>query len=123
MKSILVIEDNQEILENTAEILELAAYKVYTASNGKAGIEIALENIPDLIICDVKMPVLDGFGTLQEISKIPKLQKIPFIFLSAKTEQKEIKEGILSGADDYLLKPFDEADLIKAIEAKINKSR
>ena len=88
MLRVLLIEDNDEIRENTAEILELANYKVDTAPNGKIGVEKALENAPDLIICDVMMPVLDGYGVLHLIQKNENLKTIPFIFLTAKSEKK-----------------------------------
>ena len=92
MKKILLIEDNQGIRENTAEILELANYQVFTAENGKTGIETALKEIPDLIICDIMMPVLDGYGVLHLLHKNTSLQNIPFIFLSAKSERPDIRK-------------------------------
>src|SRR6476660_9577251 len=102
MKKILVIEDNQAILENTAEILELSKYEVYTASNGLLGVEQALTAKPDLILCDIMMPGLDGYGVLQLIQENPELKHIPFIFLTARTERRDIRKGIDSGADDYI---------------------
>lgn len=121
MKKILLIEDNQNIRENTAEILELANYKVYTAENGKVGVETALECKPDLIICDIMMPVLDGYGVLHLIHKNPSLQNTPFIFLTAKTERADIRRGMELGADDYLTKPFMETELLTAIESRLRK--
>lgn len=121
MKKILLIEDNQSIRENTAEILELANYKVYTAENGKVGVEAALEHKPDLIICDIMMPVLDGYGVLHLIHKNPGLQNTPFIFLTAKTERADIRRGMELGADDYLTKPFMETELLTAIESRLRK--
>ncbi|MDP4285189.1 MAG: response regulator [Bacteroidota bacterium] len=121
MKKILLIEDNQNIRDNTAEILELANYKVFTAENGKAGIEIALEKKPDLIICDIMMPVLDGYGVLHLIQKNPNLQNIPFIFLTAKTEMMELRKGMELGADDYLTKPFKGTELLTAVEGRLKK--
>jgi len=121
MKKILLIEDNQGIRENTAEILELANYKVYTAENGKLGVEAALQHQPDLIICDIMMPVLDGYGVLHLLHKNPGLQNTPFIFLTAKTERADIRRGMELGADDYLTKPFMETELLTAIESRLRK--
>jgi CRP/FNR family transcriptional regulator, cyclic AMP receptor protein len=122
MKKILLIEDNQAIRENTAEILELANYQVFTAENGKAGIETAMKEIPDLIICDIMMPVLDGYGVLHLLHKNTALQNIPFIFLSAKSERPDIRKGMEMGADDYIPKPFDETELLNAVESRLRKT-
>lgn len=119
---ILLIEDNQEVRENTAEILELSNYSVLTADNGKTGVELALKEIPDLIICDIMMPVLDGYGVLHLISKHDETAGIPFIFLSAKSEKFDFRKGMELGADDYLTKPFDEHDLLKAVDMRLKKS-
>jgi len=121
-KTILIIEDNEEILENTAEILELANYRVLTALNGKEGVERALATQPDLIICDIMMPVLDGYGVIHLLNKNPKLQNIPFIFLSARSERSDVRKGMELGADDYITKPFSEAELLTAIESRLRKS-
>ena len=122
MKKILVIEDNREIRENTAEILELSHYNVVTASNGREGVEVALEQKPDLILCDIMMPELDGYGVLHIVQKNPELQRTPFIFLSAKTENAEVRKGMSLGADDYIPKPFDPVDLLTAIESRLKKA-
>lgn len=121
MNTILLIEDNLEIRENTAEILELANYRVITAENGKLGIEKALEDIPDLIICDIMMPVLDGYGVLHLMNKNEKLKDIPFVFLTAKTERQDFRKGMEMGADDYITKPFTELELLNAIEQRLRK--
>lgn len=121
MKKILLIEDNPEVRENTAEILSLANYEVHTAENGKVGVEMATREKPDLIICDIMMPELDGYGVLHILSKKPETASIPFIFLTAKTEKTDIRKGMTLGADDYLTKPFDDTDLLNAIEARLNK--
>lgn len=118
---ILLIEDNTEIRENTAEILELANYKVTTAANGKEGVESALNDTPDIIICDVMMPVLDGYGVLHLIHKNEKLAQIPFIFLTAKTERSDFRKGMEMGADDYVTKPFSDIELLNAIESRLKK--
>lgn len=122
MNSILVIEDNENIRENTAEILELAGYKVYTAENGKKGVEIALKEIPSVIVCDIMMPELDGYGVLHLLKKNASTENIPFIFLTAKTERSDMRKGMEMGADDYITKPFDDIELLKAVETRLKKS-
>lgn len=122
MKKILLIEDNQGIRENTAEILELANYKVYTADNGKTGVELALREKPDLIICDIMMPVLDGYGVLHLLHKNPDIKYTPFIFLSAKAERSDMRRGMELGADDYLTKPFEETELLSAVETRLKRT-
>jgi CRP/FNR family transcriptional regulator, cyclic AMP receptor protein len=122
MIHILVIEDNTEVRENTAEILELANYKVSTAGDGKQGVEKALAHKPDLIVCDVMMPVLDGYGVLHLLNKNPELQGIPFIFLTAKAERSDLRKGMELGADDYITKPFTEFELLTAIESRLEKA-
>ncbi len=121
MKTILLIEDNDAIRENTAEILELTGYTVLTAENGKLGVEKALESRPDLVICDIMMPILDGYGVLHIFNKNPQLSGIPFIFLTAKSERTDFRKGMELGADDYLTKPFDESELLSAIEGRLNR--
>ena len=122
MQRVLLIEDNEEIRENTAEILELANYKVDTAANGKLGVEMALESVPDLIICDVMMPVLDGYGVLHLLHKNDTLKNIPFIFLTAKTERGDFRKGMEMGADDYITKPFSDIELLTAVESRLKKA-
>ena len=121
-KKILLIEDNQEMRENTAEILELANYKVTTASNGKAGVETALKEIPDLIICDIMMPDLDGYGVLYLLGKNASTAGIPFIFLTAKTEKSDLRKGMSMGADDYITKPFEEMELLNAVDTRLKRN-
>ncbi len=122
MKKILLIEDDKIVRENTAEILELAHYKVATAENGKKGIQQLKEFSPDLILCDIMMPELDGYGVLHILSKEPATAAIPFIFLTAKTEKSEMRKGMNLGADDYLTKPFEETELLNAIETRLKKN-
>lgn len=122
MKSILLIEDNQDVRENTAEILELAGYSVDTAENGKVGVSKATDKKFDLIICDIMMPELDGYGVLHILNKNPKTSAVPFIFLTAKSEKGDFRKGMNMGADDYLTKPFEETDLLDAIELRFKKS-
>lgn len=121
MKKILLIEDNDDVRLNTAEILELSNYKVIVAENGKAGVEKALEHTPDLIICDIMMPVLDGYGVLHAIHKNDSLKNIPFIFLTAKTERSDFRKGMELGADDYITKPFTGTELLNAVDGRIRK--
>lgn len=122
MKKILLVEDNPEVRENIHEILELAGYNVITAANGKIGVEMAQKENPDLIICDIMMPELDGYGVLHILNKKPETAGIPFIFLTAKTEKTDIRKGMNLGADDYLTKPFDDTDLLNAVEARLRKA-
>ena len=122
MKKILFIEDDTILRESTAELLEISNYKVIKASNGKIGIEKAKTSIPDVIICDIMMPEVDGYTALDILSKDPKTKYIPFIFLSAKSDRKDVRKGMELGADDYITKPFSEDDLISAIESRLAKS-
>lgn len=122
MKTILIIEDNTEVRENTAEILELAHYSVLQAENGKIGVEIAQAKKPDLIICDIMMPVLDGYGVIHMLSHNSDTSTIPFIFLTAKSERGDFRKGMELGADDYITKPFDDVELLRAVESRLKKS-
>ena len=121
MKKILLIEDNDDIRENTAEILELSNYKVIVAENGKIGVEKAIEHIPDLIICDIMMPGLDGYGVLHAVHKNEAIKNTPFIFLTAKTERSDFRKGMELGADDYITKPFEGIELLNAVESRLKK--
>lgn len=122
MKKILLIEDNISILENTKEILEMANFKVFTASNGKSGVQLALEAPPDLIVCDIVMPLLDGYGVLQLLRKNAGTRNIPFVFLTSKTEKDDMRKGMDLGADDYLTKPFTGSELLNAIESRLKRT-
>src|SRR5215213_3411705 len=121
-KTILVIDDNTDIRENTSEILDLAGYKTHTAENGKQGVELALKEKPAVIVCDIMMPELDGYGVLHLLRKNPETQHIPFIFLTAKTERSDFRKGMEMGADDYITKPFDDIELLNAVEIRLKKS-
>ena len=121
MNKILLIEDNPDMRENTAEILELAGYDVMTAEHGKRGVQLANELDPELIICDIMMPELDGYGVLHMLSRNPKTAGIPFIFLTAKAEKADFRKGMNLGADDYLTKPFEDVELLDAIEMRKKK--
>jgi len=123
MKKILLIEDDQIIRESTSELLEFVEhYSVITAENGKVGYKKALVEIPDIIICDVMMPEVDGYEVLERLSSHPKTKFIPFIFLSAKTERRDVRKGMNLGADDYITKPFSEEELNSAIESRLAKA-
>lgn len=121
MKKILIIEDSVDVRENLKEILELSNYEIVTANDGKEGVQKAKSELPDLIICDIMMPVLDGHGVLNILTHDPKTSDIPFIFLTARTELSDIRKGMNQGADDYITKPFDEVDLMNAIEVRLKK--
>lgn len=121
MLSVLVIDDNADIRDNTAEILELAGYISLTAENGKKGVETALREKPDIIICDIMMPELDGYGVLHLLQKNADTRNIPFIFLTAKTERSDLRKGMEMGADDYITKPFEEIELLNAVEVRLKK--
>lgn len=121
MKKILLIEDNADVRDNTAEILELSNYEVIVAENGKTGVEKALQHLPDLIICDIMMPVLDGYGVLHALHKNETIKNTPFIFLTAKTERGDFRKGMELGADDYITKPFSGAELLSAVDSRLKK--
>lgn len=121
MKKILIIEDNKDVRENTADILELANYEVCTAENGKKGLELAKNANPDIILCDIMMPELNGYDVLDHLSKDEKTSSTPFIFLTAKTERADVRKGMSLGADDYLTKPFDESELLEAVATRLKK--
>lgn len=122
MKKILIIEDNPDVRENLAEILALGGYETEVAENGKTGVEKAIEARPDLILCDIMMPELDGYGVLHILSRQPSTADIPFIFLTAKAEKEDFRRGMSLGADDYITKPFDDVALLQTIEARLHKS-
>lgn len=121
LTTVLIIEDNNDIRESTGEILELAGYQVYSAPEGKTGVEMAMKHLPDVILCDIMMPELDGFGVLFMLSKNPQTSTIPFIFLTAKAERADMRKAMELGADDYLTKPFDDVELLNAIETRLKK--
>lgn len=122
MKTILLIEDDTDMRENTAEILELANYTVLKAENGKRGVELARKTPPDLVLCDIMMPELDGYGVLHLLGRDPATAEVPFVFLSAKAERSDVRKGMELGADDYLTKPFEESELLNAIEGRLKRS-
>ncbi len=121
-KHVLLIEDDTVVRENTAEILEFADFEVSTASDGKDGVSKAKQIHPDIIVCDIMMPKLDGYGVYQILSKDESFKNTPFIFLTAKTNHVERRKGMELGADDYITKPFDESELLSAITVRLKKA-
>jgi CRP-like cAMP-binding protein/CheY-like chemotaxis protein len=119
--TIMVIEDNAAIRGNVVEILEMAGYVVLSADNGRAGVDLILKQLPDVILCDIMMPELDGYGVLYLLNKNPETSHIPFIFLTAKAEHIDLRKGMDMGADDYLTKPFDHIELLNAVESRLKK--
>jgi DNA-binding response OmpR family regulator len=123
MKKILLVEDDTSLRENVAELLELSGFEVCTASNGLIAVDMAKKELPDLVLCDIMMPELDGYGVLEELSSHDSTRQIPFIFVSAKTEKQDVRRGMNLGADDYLTKPFEEEELLSAIECRLEKAK
>ena len=120
-KSILVIEDQEDVRENIIELLELSSYEVAGAGDGREGVKQALASPPDLVLCDIMMPEMDGYEVLYLLSKNQSTASIPFIFLTAKAEKSDFRKGMNMGADDYITKPFQEIDLLGAIERRIQR--
>jgi DNA-binding LytR/AlgR family response regulator len=120
-KKILLIEDEPDLIDNLKTLLESHHYSVLTANNGLEGINCIKECSPDLIICDIMMPEMDGYEVIKELNKNPKLSLIPFIFLTAKVDRKDLRKGMEFGADDYLFKPFGAKELLSAIQTRLTK--
>lgn len=120
-KKIVVIEDDQSLLKNIKQILEEENFLVRTAIDGDEGIQIIKEWFPDIVICDIAMPIKDGYEVLKEITKNENTKGIPFIFLTAKVEKDDIRKGMSLGADDYIFKPFDINDLLNSIQIRLSK--
>lgn len=121
MVKILVIEDEYEVRSSIRELLESNNYKVFSASDGVEGVELAKEIIPDLIISDILMPKMSGHQVIETLMKEPEFVTVPFLFLTAKAEMTDFRDGMELGADDYITKPFRAVDLLKAIETRLNK--
>ena len=122
MKNILIIEDDKNIRESLEDLLQLSGYQVSTAINGKEGFDVILEDKPDLVLCDVNMPELDGFELLGAINQRLKNEIPPvFLFLTAKVNKEDIRHGLSLGADDYILKPFDPSNVLEIIKMRLNK--
>src|SRR3954471_5592009 len=123
MKKILIIEDEPEMRRNIAALLRYSGYQPIAAENGRLGIEAARREKPDLILCDVMMPELDGYGVLQSLQQDGSLALIPFVFLTAKGDKDDLRSGMNLGADDYLTKPVANSDLVEAVEARLRRSQ
>lgn len=122
MKKILIIEDEPEMRRNITTILRLEGFAPVAAENGRVGVEVATKEKPDLILCDVMMPELDGYGVIKTLHNEPATMNIPFIFLTAKGERTDIRSGMNLGADDYLTKPVDKNDLLRAIKMRLARA-
>ncbi len=122
MKKVLLIEDDKDVRENTADILELANYQVVTAENGFCGVQKAKQHVPDIVVCDIMMPRMDGYEVLEVLQENNNTAGIPFIFLTAKTSRSDMRFGMNLGADDYVTKPFEEKELLEAIECRLKKN-
>lgn len=116
MKKILLIEDNNDIRENTCELLELEGYQVFLAADGSNGLSLAQEHLPDVIVCDIMMPLTDGYEVLQQLKGGSPTATIPFIFLTANAENREMEAGLKMGADGYIRKPFEPEELFAALD-------
>ena len=119
MTKVLLAEDDTSLRENVEELLELSGFSVFSASNGKIAVEMARKELPDIVLCDIMMPEMDGYEVLEQLSSDESTRHIPFIFVSAKTERHEIRRGMDLGADDYLTKPFEEEELLTAIRTRL----
>ncbi len=119
--TILVIEDNADVRDNMKELLSLAGYNVISSANGKQGLEMILKDKPDLILCDIMMPELDGYGVLRALSNNPEVSSIPFVYMTAKTRRSDFRKGMDLGADDYLTKPYTGDELIRIVRSQLAK--
>ena len=123
MTKVLLAEDDTSLRENVEELLELSGFSVFSASNGKIAVEMARKELPDIVLCDIMMPEMDGYEVLEQLSSDESTRHIPFIFVSAKTERHEIRRGMDLGADDYLTKPFEEEELLTAIRTRLERAK
>ncbi len=121
MESILVVEDSVDVLKNILQLLQIKGYSAIGAKNGVMGLKLAREHLPDLIISDIMMPELDGYDFLQEIRNDPYTSNIPFVFLTAKADRNAMRKGMVSGADDYVGKPFKAKELFETIETRLDR--
>jgi DNA-binding NarL/FixJ family response regulator len=123
MPKILIIEDEPELRDNLIEVLKLHGFDTLTTGNGRQGVELARQERPDLILCDVTMPVIDGYGVLRLLREDANISRIPLIFLTAMGERADVRAGMNLGADDYLVKPVSIDDLLSAIEARLERAQ
>ena len=121
MTKILVIEDEESVRENILDLLEAENLETLAAANGKIGVELAVSEVPDLILCDLMMPNIDGYEVLKLLNSQAITATIPFIFLTARTARADIRQGMELGADDYLTKPFTRSELLNAIKSRLEK--
>lgn len=122
MKTVLVIEDEPEMRRNITRLLKLEGYEAIPAEDGRVGLELARRSRPDLILCDVMMPAMDGHEVLQALRSEPEGRSVPFIFLTAKGEKADLRGGMNLGADDYLTKPVDNDELLAAVAARLRRA-
>ncbi|MGP8215434.1 MAG: response regulator [Bacteroidia bacterium] len=120
--TVLLIDDSADLRENISELLELASYNVLVSEDGVKGLEMIKQHHPDLVLCDIMMPELDGFGVFKAIQNIPEMVNVPFIYISAKNEFTDLRDGMNLGADDYLIKPFTNSELLNVISSRLKKS-
>ena len=122
MKKILIIEDEPAMRANLADLLEMENYLAFAAANGAEGVALARSALPDLILCDVMMPKLDGHGVLAALQDDARTSRIPFVFLTAKGERADVRAGMELGADDYLVKPVPRKELLGAVKARLERA-
>jgi Response regulator containing a CheY-like receiver domain and an HTH DNA-binding domain len=121
VKKILIVDDESVMRRNLGKILRLEQYEVFEAGDGKSAVELARTQLPDVILCDVSMPEMDGYAVLKTLRENSRTARIPFIFLTARGEYSDVRGGMTLGADDYLIKPVGVADLLGAISARLSR--
>lgn len=116
MKTTLIIEDNDDIRENVCELLELEGYRVLSATDGRKGLQLARQELPDIVLCDIMIPLADGYEVLRQLKSEAFTATIPFIFLTAKAERLDIELGMRLGANGYIRKPFETEELLEVLK-------
>ncbi|MBI5218224.1 MAG: response regulator [Bacteroidia bacterium] len=122
MKKVLVIEDDPILRDNTVEFLKEEGFETFAAKDGAEGVQMALEIIPDIILCDISMPKMDGYEVFKTLQSIPSTSAVPFIFLTAKIQRDDIRLGMQLGVDDYITKPYSYDDLLTSIQVRLEKT-